>query len=224
MQQKNRCLLICGGAFDEEFSKAYINEDDFELIIAVDRGLVYANQIGLRVDMLLGDFDSVKKEVFDQYTKEKEETVKAPRVIQLNPVKDMTDTEEAIDVAIREGATEITILAATGRRLDHSLANINLLMKPLKKSVKACILDKNNRVYLNNRDFSIKRSALFGKYISFIPLSSEVSGVTLTGFKYPLNDYTLTIGNSLGVSNELIQEEAHVSLTDGILITIESRD
>lgn len=223
MNERKHCLLICGGAFDEAFSKEYIKNQSFDFVVAVDRGLVYADQIGCSVDLILGDFDSVNAEVLDAY-KSADNEKKRPRIVKLNPQKDMTDTEEAIDVALSEGATEITILGATGRRLDHLLANINLLMKPLKKSVKACILDKNNRVYLRNTDFSIKRSDLFGKYVSLIPLTSEVSGVTLEGFQYPLNDYTLTIGNSLGVSNEIIQEEAHVSFRDGTLIVIESHD
>lgn len=220
MEHKKTGLLICGGAFEPEFCKEYLEENRFDVVIAVDRGLVYANQIDCKVDMILGDFDSVDPDILKKYTSKESQL----NVVKLNPVKDMTDTEEAIDVALQQGITEITILGATGRRLDHLLANINLLMKPLKKSVKACILDKNNCIYIRNKCFSIRKDDLFGKYVSFIPLTTKVNGVTLKGFKYPLNDYTLTIGNSLGVSNEIIQEEAQVVFNDGVLIVVESRD
>ena len=57
-----------------------------------------------------------------------------------------------------------------------------------------------------------------------MPLTTQVEGITITGMKYPLENYTLTIGNSLGVSNEQIEKTAKIKVKDGILIVIKSRD
>jgi thiamine pyrophosphokinase len=67
---------------------------------------------------------------------------------------------------------------------------------------------------------------LYGKYISFLPLTSEVTGVTLQGFVYPLKDYTLKAGIPRAISNELApgSQKGEVSFQEGILIVIESMD
>ena len=62
------------------------------------------------------------------------------------------------------------------------------------------------------------------RFISLIPLTTQVTGVTLKGFKYLLQDATLTIGESIGISNEQIEKRAEIKLKDGILICIESKD
>lgn len=220
MKNRKRCLIVTGGTVDIEFATSYISEREYEYVIAVDKGLVACHKMGCKVNCILGDFDSVDPEVLQIY----KEAAGSYEIKTLNPEKDMTDTEDAIMVAMEQGATEIELLGATGTRIDHMLANINLLMKPLKNSVKACILDKNNRIYIRNNNFTITKGEVLGTYVSFIPLTSEVSGVTLTGFKYPLTNHTLTIGNSLGVSNEIVAEKANVELQNGVLIVIESRD
>lgn len=78
--------------------------------------------------------------------------------------------------------------------------------------------------YLVNTEKTLEKDKVYGKYISLIPLTSTVEGLTLTGFKYPLNDYTLPIGTSLGISNEIIGDIAHIEMKNGILILIESKD
>ena len=70
----------------------------------------------------------------------------------------------------------------------------------------------------------LQKSQQFGKYVSLLPLTTEVTGVTLTGMKYPLRDAAFTSDNTLGVSNEIVEDEAVIDLKNGILIMIESRD
>lgn len=110
-----------------------------------------------------------------------------------------------------------------GTRVDHSVANINILKIPLEKDIKARIIDEHNEIQLINKETILQKNNKF-KYVSIIPLTTEVTGVTLKGFKYPLKNYTLTIGNSLGVSNEQIANKAKISLDKGILIVIKSID
>ncbi len=79
-------------------------------------------------------------------------------------------------------------------------------------------------IYLVKDNITIHKSKIYGKYISLIPLTTEVEGLTLVGFKYPLKNAKLSIGISLGVSNEILQDIARIELSKGILIVIESRD
>ena len=121
---------------------------------------------------------------------------------------------------------EIVILGATGGRMDHFLANVNILMKPLKNGIKSYIIDKYNKIYLIDSEETIERKSLWGKYISFQPLTEKVKNVWLKGFKYTLAGKELTIGESLTISNEMADSEskAVVSFDSGVLIVIESHD
>lgn len=120
-------------------------------------------------------------------------------------------------------STKITIIGAIGTRIDHTIANIHILKEALDKNIKARIINQNNEIWLINKDEEIEKSDQY-KYISVIPLTNTVTGLTITGMKYPLKNYTLSIGNSLGISNEQIEKKATIQLKTGILIIIKSRD
>ena len=85
-------------------------------------------------------------------------------------------------------------------------------------------MDPQNRLYLIDGEHIFRKDAVWGKYISFLPLTQEVKGITLKGFKYPLTDRDIFIGTSLCISNELVEEEGRITLSDGVLITVESHD
>lgn len=104
------------------------------------------------------------------------------------------------------------------------MANVHILTNTLKAGIPCEILDSSNRIYLKNKNFTLEKSNLYGKYVSFIPLTSSVKNLSLTGFQYPLQDYELCLGKSLGVSNEVVEDVAKVAFSDGILVVIESRD
>jgi len=120
-------------------------------------------------------------------------------------------------------STSITILGAIGTRIDHTIANIHILKELIEQNIKAKIINENNEIQLINKSIKIEKNNKY-KYISIIPLTTEVKGITIKGMKYPLENYTLSIGNSLGVSNEQIKKEAEISIKQGILILIKSRD
>ena len=142
----------------------------------------------------------------------------------LNPEKDDTDTEYAIREAIRRGAMEIVVIGATGTRIDHVLGNISLLGIGLEEQIKISLVDEHNRIRMINQPLMIRKAEQYGKYVSLIPFSEKVSGVTLRGLKYPLTDYTMGGFNSLGISNEIVSDEATISFSSGELIVIESKD
>ena len=140
------------------------------------------------------------------------------------PEKDDTDTELAIKRALAMGASHIVLLGATGGRLDHLLGNIHLLFPCLQRGVQASIVDPGNKLYLIDGEHHFKKKDVWGTYVSFLPLTEEVRGITLRGFKYPLTDRDISIGTSLCISNELEDEEASITFREGVLVVVESRD
>ena len=188
-------------------------------IIVCDRGLEALYQLKIIPNHVVGDFDSVSSEVLEFYKKQTQIIFHT-----YNAEKDNTDTDIALKLATRLKSSKITILGALGKRMDHAIANIHILKDALEAKIPCQILDEHNRIYLINKETTLEKEKVYGKYVSLIPLTSTVEGLTLTGFKYPLNHYTLPIGTSLGISNEMIEDIAHIKMDKGILIVIESRD
>ncbi len=214
-----RCLIITGGKLDLSFAGSFLGQETFDKIIAVDAGLEAVKALGLEPDMIVGDFDTVKPEVLAYYRRMEHIVWDTHQ-----PEKDETDTELALLKAQATGCTEVVVMGATGGRMDHMLGNIHLLFPCLQKGMEAYILDSQNRIYLIDKERTFKRREIWGKYISFLPLTEEVRGITLTGFKYPLHEKDIEIGTSLCISNELQGEEGAITFTDGVLIVVESHD
>ena len=212
-----KTLIITGGKINKNFAKKYLKSNKYDIIIAVDKGLETIDYLKLQPQYVLGDFDSVNTKILEKYKKQN------IKIIKLNPEKDLTDTHSAIDLALKLKSTEITILGAIGTRLDHTMANIHILKQALDKNIKAKIVNEKNEIELINKEIIIKKDDNY-KYVSIIPLTTNVTGITIEGMKYIINDYTLSIGDSLGVSNEQIDIEAKISIKTGILVVIKSKD
>ena len=215
----NKIVIISGGYIDDTFAAAWITEYAPEYIIVADSGMEFCRRIGLIPDMIIGDFDSVKEDTLSFF---KNQTAIVWK--ELNPIKDDTDTEFAIRQAIELGTKELTLLGATGTRLDHVLGNIALLGIGLNYQVQMQLVDAHNRIRLIEESFKISKKEQFGSYVSLIPYQGDVTQLTLKGFKYPLENFTLKLFNSLGISNEIIEKEAEITFEKGLLLVIESRD
>ncbi len=214
-----RILIITGGKFYDKFAADFLEKEKFDMVIAADHGLDGAARIGLPVDVLLGDFDSA-----DPMRYEKMKRTFHPVVITHPPEKDQTDTELAISYAIEQGAEEIVLLGGTGSRMDHMLGTIHSLKVALDRGVPCYIADPWNRIRMVHKQVRIKKEEQYGEYLSLIPFTEKVTGLTLEGMKYPLTNAVMIQGNSLGVSNEILEEEAVIECEDGILLMIESSD
>lgn len=212
-------LVVTGGNTDYEFACDLIKKSGYEVIIAADSGMNFLYKNNIMPDVVVGDFDSVDKEALEYFR-----AFENIEIQMLNPEKDDTDTEYAIRYAISKGADSITLIGATGTRLDHVMANICLLGIGFEENVEIEIIDKNNRIRLMNHSFSIEKNKQFGKYISLIPFEKVVKGVTLKGMKYNLDDYDMGGYNSLGVSNEIVDDVAEISFKEGVMLVIESKD
>lgn len=228
-------FIITGGRIDTDFSLSYMKKHDPDCIIAADKGLEACHQMELMPDYIYGDFDSVKTEVYAFFAERIPE-----RIHKYSSRKDETDTELALREAIafvRKKDTErneqledemvshlITILGATGTRLDHVLGNIQLLKYALDEGVPCELVDEHNRIRMLKDSFTIREEDQFGEYVSFLPFTSVVEGITLKGFEYDVEDWNMESGLARGVSNEIKEEIAEVSIKSGILLMFETRD
>jgi len=119
-------------------------------------------------------------------------------------------------------ADQIVILGATGTRLDHVLANLQMLRMPLEADIDAVIVDSHNRIRMIQGEYVLRGG--FGKYVSLIPVSETLEGIDLVGFRYPLVNRTVHLGESLCVSNELVAQEGFIRIRKGKALLIESED
>lgn len=212
-------FVVSGGNIDDMFVNRMLEQEKPEVVIAADKGMDFFYRNQKAPDVIIGDFDSVNSESL-QYFKEQH----GVQMIELNPMKDDTDTEAAIRYALAHGAEQITLLGATGSRLDHVLGNVELLGIGLQAGVPIVMADANNRIRMIDREIVLKKEEQHGTYVSLIPYTEKAEHLTLRGFKYSLTDATLNGFCSLGVSNEIVDTEAEISFDGGILLVIESRD
>lgn len=213
------CLIATGGNVDLDLLNNYYSINRQSLIIAVDKGLESLYKLNIIPHHIVGDLDSVNQEILKSY-----ENTSHVEIHKYVPEKDYTDTDIALKLAISLNVSTITIIGATGTRIDHLLANIHILTYALEAKIPCCIVDTNNKIYLTNDSIVLNKNEIYGKYISLMPLTTSIEGLTLKGFRYPLDNYCLTIGKSLGISNEIIQDTATIDLKTGTLIVIESKD
>ncbi|WP_191561748.1 thiamine diphosphokinase [Metabacillus idriensis] len=184
--------------------------------IGVDRGVIYMQEAGIAPVRAFGDFDSITID-------EREKLNKSSVHLDLFPAeKDKTDTEIAIEWAILQNPDEILLFGSTGGRLDHFLANTQLLAKYSNARIK--IIDQTNEISVFLPGVHKVQMDNRFPYVSFLPVSEEVIGITLDGFKYPLLNCHIKLGSTLCISNELIHLSGTFSFENGILLMVRSTD
>lgn len=212
-------MIVSGGSLSKEFVTKVVGQGKYDRILAADSGMNALYAAAVTPDIIIGDFDSADEKILAFFQQNK-----AIDFCTLNPEKDDTDTEFAIRESIRRGADSITIIGGTGTRLDHVLGNISLLGIGLEEQVSMELLDEHNRIRMIQDALTLEKETQYGKYVSLIPYGGDVQGVTLRGFKYLLSDYTMGGFNSLGISNEIVDNRAEIRFRSGILLVIESKD
>ncbi len=204
---------------DLPFARIWTESRTWDLVISADAGLRFCAEAGIVPDLVVGDFDSADPADLRHFR------AACPEKLETFPAeKDETDTELAFGYAVRAGADRITILGGTGSRLDHVLGNIQLLLRGLDEGIECFLVDPHNRIRMIRSPLTLAREEQFGKYVSLIPFTEEVTGLTLNGFVYEVEDFTLRRGTARGVSNEIRDREAQITFSDGILLVIESLD
>lgn len=217
-------VIVTGGYMNTAFGTEYMKSLSYDRLFAVDKGLEYVMALGLAPDYVIGDFDTVDANVLRTF-----EIGEGKGRVERHPArKDETDTELAVWKAMEEDAGCITLLGATGSRLDHVFANVGLLCQTIERGIDMQIVDETNRIRILDGEYKptveITKRQQLGTYISLIPLTDLVEGVTLEGVVYPVQDLTIVRGSSRTVSNEIASEKMQMTIKKGQVLLIESRD
>lgn len=230
-----RAYIFTGGTVNTKAISVSPEEND--IVIAADSGYRTAEALGIKVDILIGDMDSLKHT--PKNTDEME-------IIRLPEEKDVTDTQAAVELAIEKGAEGIYVIGGIGSRLDHTMSSIAILERieslfsaPLGKRrrffglnkqakaarmVDAYITNGYNRIrFLRNNSVIIPKSPHF-RYLSILSVDERSKGVTIDGCKYPLNGATLNRLEQYAVSNEITGNCAFVAVERGAIYIVESYD
>lgn len=205
----SKCIIFAAGEI-KDFSKPLeiISKGDF--VICADNGRRHAERLGIKPDIIIGDFDSSVP-------------VSGENVIRLPAEKDDTDTSAALKEGLSRGYKDFRIFGALGGRLDHTAANISLLSLLLDGGAHGTITgDDAEIIMIKNSSVSVKKNGY--RYMSVFAYGGNAVGVTLEGVKYPLNDYTMQSSFPIGVSNEISGCEARVSVKDGRLLIMQTND
>ena len=219
-------IIVRGGNIQRDFALDFLKKNIDQAgrknikLIAADRGVEFFKGTDWQPEVAVGDFDSLSAEG-ELYLQGLMET----EIVRLKPEKDDSDTQSAVNFAIDHGAERITILGATGKRIDHLMANFGLLVHGRNRGADIILVDQWNYMKLIESHTVLKKEEQFGKYVSFFSLEGDLTGLTLRGFKYPLNKYHLKVSDSgLTVSNEIADDEACVEFDAGSLLMLMTRD
>jgi thiamine pyrophosphokinase len=185
-----------------------------DLIIAADGGAYHCQALGLTPDVLIGDLDSITKEVRENLSRLGTQLILYPRD------KDETDLELALRFAVDHNAEEILLLGILGGRLDQTLANLLLLSRPEWQPARLMVADGPDFALLIRPGSPLTLRAQTGDIVSLIPLTRTVTGVSTEGLRWSLQDATLEFGSTLGISNETTQEIARVEIKTGQLLAV----
>ncbi|MBQ6264397.1 MAG: thiamine diphosphokinase [Clostridia bacterium] len=202
---RNKCSIFAAGTY-----YSYEKPVDNSLIIGADGGSDYLISHGFLPDFVIGDFDSGTCP----------ENIPSFR---LNPVKDETDTFEAVKLGINKGCDEFHIFGASGGRTAHTMANIQTLAMLAEKGMTGFIYG-NNEVFTVIHNGFIKFNEKSKGYISVFSLEKKCRGVCEKGLRYSLENFNLSNIYPIGVSNEFIGEQAEISVANGGLLIIYTFD
>ena len=210
-----RYIIFCNGNFDDySMIKPYCS-GEFKLICC-DGGVKHAKILNMKPDLIIGDFDSADKKDIDFFREQNVEIVTFPAE------KNDTDSAMALDIAIEANASEIYIFGATGTRLDHTLANIGMLINAEKAGISAYIVDSHNIIEIISKEKHFTGGK--GDLLSLIPISGKVLGVTTKGLYYPLENAALDFSRTRGVSNVFSEKNVCVTVKKGLIAAIRARD
>lgn len=204
-----RCVIVGGAdirAYD--FVRIHLRADDF--VIYCDSGLKHREGLGAAPDLIVGDFDSHENPHLPV------ETIVLPRA------KDDTDSVFAVKEALRRGFEEFLLLGAMGARLDHTLANVGILLMLDAANKRAMAVDDYSEMRIVSREPEHVQDDC--PYFSLLNVSGLARGVTIRGAKFPLEDGEITCEYQYATSNEVLPgQTAEITVKEGRLLLIEVR-
>lgn len=189
--------------------------DEADLVVAADGGAGWLDRAGRRPDLLVGDLDSTDPALVERLER-------AGTSVERHPTdKDASDTELALTAARSRGATEIVLLGALGGlRVDHELATLLLLADASLAGLPVRIVRGGTTVRPLRDGERLALEAEAGDVVSLLPIGGDATGITTSGLRWPLDGATLHFGRSRGLSNEVVEAPASVSLERGTLLVV----
>lgn len=210
----SRILIFANGELPDP-GRAHSLLQPGDEIICADGGTRHALALGLNPGWIVGDLDSVTDEELQLARRKGAQVVRHPRN------KDETDLELAFQQALDRKPASIRIVAGLGRRLDQTLANLSLLSDARLEGLDIRFDDGVEQAFFCRTQAEI--SGKPGDLLSLIPWGDVAMGVRTRGLKWPLADETLHPEKTRGISNELMESTASVSLTSGLLLVVHRR-
>ncbi len=207
-------IILANGQLEEpDIIRHRLADLDAGTVIAADGGSVHAGALGLTLDAVIGDMDSIPGSLREKLKAQGTIFSQSPRH------KDETDLELALLHAIDQGAESIVILGALGGRLDMLIANIMLMNHPRLARIHIEMWAGNQTAWLM-RPPGQDLVGGPGDTLSLIPLGGDARGVSTHRLAYPLIDETLVFGPARGVSNVFEDDRARVDLREGLLLAV----
>lgn len=208
-----RCVILAAGPVENaEVLRPLLRPDDW--IIAADGGVRLAERLGVRPNLIVADFDSTQPgERFPDDVPQ----------IRMPVEKDLTDTMAAAAEGLRRGFRSFLLLGCTGGRLDHMQACISVMLYLLNRGAHPALADERNWLELHMPG-CFKVEPRKSRKLSLLPYAGDVSGLTVKNAAYPLENKTLIMEDSLGISNEFLEGPVEISFEKGILMVFLSKD
>lgn len=210
------CILLNGEVDNLDYIKNIIDNNDYRYIICADGGAKHLYKLNIVPNYIIGDLDSLEESIINYYKNKGVDFKKFPKR------KDETDAQLCIHLAKDLKVSEIHLLGALGGRIDHTIANINLMYYIKELGVNPIIKSKVEDIYMIDSEF-INIMGKRGDIISIIPSKGDVSGVTLKNLEYPLENATIKYGNPIGISNVMKSNQCSIKVKNGCLIIVRNK-
>ena len=198
------CIILNGEIKNYDYINSEVVTGSYDYIICSDGGANHAYSMNIVPDYIIGDYKS-KKVKFEKFPTKKDET----------------DTELCIELSDKLKAKEIHLIGALGGRIDHTIANINLLYYIRKRGITPKIISEKEEIYIA-MDEEITIYGEIGDIISILPIKNDAKGVTLNNLEYPLEDYDIEFSRPLGISNVMTDVNCSIKVKEGSLIIIKN--
>lgn len=198
-----RCYIF--GALPVRDIPAYPNAED--MVIAADKGYDHALSLNITPDIVVGDFDSLKR------------IPDVPNLIRLNVRKNDTDLDHAVAVALEHGCDDITVYGAVGGKLDHTLGNVAVAERAVLAGAKIFFFGEDSSFTVIH-DSKVTLPAYESGRLSTFSLETVSHGVNISGLSYEVTDFDLPRAVTRGVSNEFIGKPSVISVEDGTLLIV----
>lgn len=209
MKKESTALVILNGE-QLEYDSLLALKKDSAITIAADGAADYLFKNKITPDVVIGDMDSFS-------TIEHYKTKKRTKIISIDD-QNTTDGEKALNYCIKNEFKEIRMVGAFGKRLDHSLYNLELLKKFHGRGLNIECYTKTEKVFLLDKTSEITGTP--GAFVSLFPIYGDVIGVSLIGLKYEVESQDFKFGRFSSISNELLTDRAIVKIDSGYLLVV----